>query len=251
VTVHAMSTGKHRHRRAEPPRARHRAPTPPRGRQLAAAAGSVAVAGVVLAPAANATAEPNWDAIAACESGGNWATSTGNGFYGGLQFTLSTWHSYGGTGNPANASREAQIAVARKVLAGQGIGAWPVCGRHAGDGGRSVTRLPVVSASAPRHAAPAPVVPASVPGPALTPPAPVEGPEILMGPFLMPVLAQPTPKGSYMVSAGDTLASIAAAEHVADGLDGTPGWQRLADANRTVVSNPDVIQPNWVLALPT
>jgi resuscitation-promoting factor RpfA len=73
----------------------------------------------------------NWSAIAACESGGNWSTDTGNGFYGGLQFTEQTWLGYGGGqyAPSANLATEAQqIAVAQKVLAGQGIGAWPVCG---------------------------------------------------------------------------------------------------------------------------
>ena len=75
----------------------------------------------------------NWDAIAACESGGNWGTSTGNGFYGGLQFSQGTWDAYGGgqySSTAAGASRSQQIAVAQRVLAGQGIGAWPVCGSN-------------------------------------------------------------------------------------------------------------------------
>ncbi|MFC9894311.1 transglycosylase family protein [Nocardia sp. NPDC127579] len=72
----------------------------------------------------------NWDAVAACESGGNWGTNTGNGYYGGLQFSPSTWAANGGTGNPADASREEQIRVAESVLATQGPGAWPVCGAH-------------------------------------------------------------------------------------------------------------------------
>jgi LysM repeat protein len=73
----------------------------------------------------------NWSAIAACESGGNWSADTGNGFYGGLQFTEQTWLAYGGGqyAPSANQATEAQqIAVAQRVLAGQGIGAWPVCG---------------------------------------------------------------------------------------------------------------------------
>ena len=73
----------------------------------------------------------NWSAIAACESGGNWSANTGNGFYGGLQFTEQTWLGYGG-GQYASSANQAtaaqQIAVAQRVLAGQGIGAWPVCG---------------------------------------------------------------------------------------------------------------------------
>lgn len=68
-----------------------------------------------------------WDRIASCESGGNWSISTGNGFYGGLQFSASTWHAYGGSGLPNQSSRSAQIAVAQKVQASQGWGAWPAC----------------------------------------------------------------------------------------------------------------------------
>lgn len=73
----------------------------------------------------------NWDAIAQCESGGNWAINTGNGHYGGLQFKPATWQSNGGVGNPAQASREEQIRVAENVLASQGIKAWPKCGTKA------------------------------------------------------------------------------------------------------------------------
>lgn len=62
----------------------------------------------------------NWDAVAECESGGNWSANTGNGFYGGLQFKPSTWAAHGGVGNPAEASREEQIAVAEDVLRTQG-----------------------------------------------------------------------------------------------------------------------------------
>ncbi|MFB9318908.1 transglycosylase family protein [Cryptosporangium minutisporangium] len=74
----------------------------------------------------------NWDAIAQCESGGRWNINTGNGYHGGLQFSPSTWRAYGGgkyAGSAHNASRSEQITVARRVLRGQGIGAWPTCGR--------------------------------------------------------------------------------------------------------------------------
>jgi uncharacterized protein YabE (DUF348 family) len=82
------------------------------------------------APATNyATGGTVWDAIAQCESGGNWAANTGNGYYGGLQFSLSTWQGYGGTGYPNENSREQQIAIAERVRAAEGgYGAWPVCG---------------------------------------------------------------------------------------------------------------------------
>jgi LysM repeat protein len=68
-----------------------------------------------------------WDRIAQCESTGNWHANTGNGFYGGLQLTLSTWHAFGGTGRPDQASKATQIAVAERVQKAQGWGAWPVC----------------------------------------------------------------------------------------------------------------------------
>jgi LysM repeat protein len=86
---------------------------------------------VQAAPVPASSGGTDWSAIAACESGGNWSASTGNGFYGGLQFTEQTWLAYGGGqyASSANlASAAQQIAVAQRVLAGQGMGAWPVCG---------------------------------------------------------------------------------------------------------------------------
>ena len=81
-----------------------------------------------------AAAEPvNWDAVAQCESGGNWAINTGNGHYGGLQFKQATWNANGGVGNPAQASREEQIRVAENVRGSQGMRAWPKCGARGGD----------------------------------------------------------------------------------------------------------------------
>ena len=91
------------------------------------------------APAAGGAPVPassggvNWSAVAACESGGNWSTSTGNGFYGGLQFTDGTWLANGGGQYASSADLATpaqQIAVAERVLASQGIGAWPVCGAN-------------------------------------------------------------------------------------------------------------------------
>ena len=74
-----------------------------------------------------------WDRLAQCESGGNWATNTGNGYYGGLQFSLGTWQAYGGSGLPSNASRLTQIAIATKIRdASGGYGAWPACAASLG-----------------------------------------------------------------------------------------------------------------------
>jgi resuscitation-promoting factor RpfB len=91
-------------------------------------------------PVQETTSAPNfasgstvWDSLAQCESGGNWAINTGNGYYGGLQFNLGTWQSYGGSGLPSNASRETQIAIATKVRdASGGYGAWPACAASLG-----------------------------------------------------------------------------------------------------------------------
>lgn len=94
---------------------------------LATFAGALAVTPMALAGTANADSV-DWDAVAACESGGNWGIATGNGYYGGLQFSMGTWQSNGGSGSPHNASREEQIRVAENVLQSQGIGAWPTCG---------------------------------------------------------------------------------------------------------------------------
>ncbi|KZO58458.1 transglycosylase family protein [Dietzia cinnamea] len=95
-------------------------------------AGGVAAAGVSLAaPAAHAAPASSWDQVAQCESGGNWQINTGNGYYGGLQFSAQTWSGYGGGEYAATAdqaTREQQIDIGERVLAGQGAGAWPNCG---------------------------------------------------------------------------------------------------------------------------
>jgi Spy/CpxP family protein refolding chaperone len=102
---------------------------------VTAAVVAVPVAGLVTATNASAAAPTAWDAVAQCESSGNWAANTGNGFFGGLQFTPSTWAAFGGTAYAASADQATpaqQIAVAEHVLAAQGPGAWPVCGAKAG-----------------------------------------------------------------------------------------------------------------------
>ncbi|WP_420752392.1 transglycosylase family protein [Rhodococcus sp. O3] len=98
-----------------------------------AAGAALLVAPVALGAGTANAASGNWDAVAQCESGGNWAINTGNGYQGGLQFSPSTWAAYGGTQyapTASQASREQQIAIAENVLAGQGRGAWPVCGQY-------------------------------------------------------------------------------------------------------------------------
>ncbi|KRV50525.1 peptidase [Wenjunlia vitaminophila] len=123
-----------------PPRGRHRRPQPPNRLSqvsLAVTAGTGMALPLLSATGAGAAAPSTWDKVAQCESGGNWNTNTGNGFYGGLQFTLSTWKAHGGTKYAVRAdlaTKEQQIAVAEAVLDSQGPGAWPTCGPRAGLG---------------------------------------------------------------------------------------------------------------------
>ncbi|GGC73185.1 transglycosylase family protein [Hoyosella rhizosphaerae] len=96
---------------------------------------AVSAAGVLLAAPANAAPDSDWDRLAQCEAGGNWNINTGNGYYGGLQFSQSTWAGYGGTEFAPRAdlaTREQQIYVAEKTLRGQGWGAWPACSQRLG-----------------------------------------------------------------------------------------------------------------------
>ncbi|MFE6332106.1 transglycosylase family protein [Streptomyces sp. NPDC057798] len=156
-----------------------------------------------------------WDKVATCESTNDWNINTGNGYYGGLQFAQSTWEQYGGTRYAPRAdlaTKDEQIAVAEKVLDGQGPGAWPVCSVRAGltRGGES------------------PELKTSVPD----------------------VKPQTTPQSRagkaqmYTVVRGDTLSTIA------DEQDVRGGWRGLYDANRkTVGADPDLIMPGQRLAL--
>ena len=138
---------------------------------LMAAAISGALADVPMAmDGTTATAHAdsvNWDAIAQCESGGNWAINTGNGHYGGLQFKQATWSANGGAGNPATAPRHEQIRVAENVLRTQGLKAWPKCGAKGMAaqvwGNPAPTQMPaVVPATAPGKANGCATMPTSV-----------------------------------------------------------------------------------------
>jgi cell wall-associated NlpC family hydrolase len=227
-------SGKHRRHKGQ-----HRARNP----HVRDAAGAVVVAAgaatMLIAPDAHADPGVNWDAIAACESGGNWAINTGNGYLGGLQWTQATWHANGGTGSPANASREQQIAVANRVIATQGIARglanWPVCGKHA-----SASSKPVVTtatASAPKHAAPAPAV-----TPQHAAPSPLERqPDTNAMPTQSSYVG---PTTDYVVAQDDTLTLIAQTHQVPG------GWPQIATANLDTITNPDQIWPGQHLKLP-
>jgi hypothetical protein len=132
-----------------------------------AAAGTVLAAPFLATGTASAADGATWDRLAQCESTGNWSINTGNGYYGGLQFSQRTWEAFGGTAYAPRAdlaSREQQIATAEKTLAQQGWGAWPACstklGLSAADRAGSA-EPPAASRS--ERPAPAPAAPARRP----------------------------------------------------------------------------------------
>ena len=217
-----------------------------RARALLGGAALVALTGggVGLAAApASAADVSTWDAIAACESGGNWSIDTGNGYSGGLQFSPSTWSAYGGSGSAASASKGEQIAVAERVLASQGWGAWPSCSAKLGLSG--------TSGAAPQAASPAPA-----PAPRAAAAAPSSGsasgssssraaaPAVPAAPPAPTIAAVPTSGETYTVAAGQSLDSIAT-ERAIPG-----GWVTLAGANLDTVPDPDRIEVGQVLQLP-
>jgi len=201
--------------------------------------GAAAVGIGALASPASAAVH-DWSGVAQCESGGNWSINTGNGYYGGLQFSSSTWAAYGGTAYAPRAdlaSSGQQIAVAEKVLAGQGVGAWPVCGKHLTGG---------TTAAAAAPAKPAPVAKAPAPAPAKAPapaPAPAPAKAAAPAPAPEPVEEVAFTGGDYSVQPGDTLSGIAQAQGV------TGGWQALWAANQGTVGDPNLIYVGQQLSL--
>ncbi|GAB2641210.1 transglycosylase family protein [Nocardia goodfellowii] len=127
---------------------------------LAAVTGALVAVPFTLAAGTAEAATHNWDGVAQCESGGNWGINTGNGYYGGLQFSHSTWVANGGTGYAHNASKAEQIRVAENVLATQGVGAWPTCGSRLTEGVSSGLEPEPAPAPEPE---PAPAVQAAIP----------------------------------------------------------------------------------------
>ncbi|XAS68198.1 transglycosylase family protein [Micrococcaceae bacterium Sec5.7] len=213
---------------------------------------AVSVTGLALsATAANAaaptaTSTSTWDSLAQCESGGNWATNTGNGFSGGLQFSASTWAAHGGTGSAADASREQQIAVAEKIQASQGWGAWPSCAAGLGLSGGATAVAPQSATvqSVPVPAAPVAQAPVQA---AQAPQAPVQTAQTpAQTGVAEPRHAAEVPLSgeTYTLEAGDTLSKVA------DKLGITGGWQTLADANADTITDPDLVFAGQVLQLP-
>ena len=241
-------------------------------RTAAALAIGGAVAATVSMPAANAVDGATWDALAQCESGGNWSINTGNGFYGGLQFTQQSWNGVGMSGSPATATRAQQIEAGERLLAIQGWGAWPACSAKLGLYGKTgaaptytepTTTVAAQSQTQQTYTAPAaqaaPAAPAAQAAPAAVeapaaPAAPVApaapAVEAPAAPAAAPAVEAPVaaaPKaaaGTYTVVPGDSLSLIASKLGVAG------GYQAIAAANTDIIYNVDLIFPGQVLNIP-
>ncbi len=184
----------------------------------------------LLAATGNAAAADSgvWDRIAQCESGGNWHINTGNGYYGGLQFSAGTWRAYGGTAyapTADQASRSQQIAVATQVQRAQGWGAWPTCSARAGASGSAPgasTAGSTTTTTTTTKAAPV---------------TPSQAPERASG-----HTDRGSSRGDYTVRQGDTLSGIAARHGV--------GWKQLYAANKAVIGDdPNLIVPGQRLEI--
>ncbi|MFJ5709508.1 transglycosylase family protein [Streptomyces sp. NPDC093105] len=223
---------------------------------LVGVTGAAVAAPLMAAGTASAATASEWDRVAQCESGGNWSINTGNGYYGGLQFSASTWAAYGGTAYASTAdqaSKSQQIAIAEKVLAGQGKGAWPSCGvglSSASYDGGSAEAAPQQSTqqAAPQQSAPE----RSTEQPATRSEqrqAPKPATQAAPQAAAKKTVTTPTGKkvkkgdGEYKVVAGDTLSKIAEAR----GVEG--GWAKLFELNKDVVEDADLIYPGQQLHL--
>jgi resuscitation-promoting factor RpfA len=184
--------------------------------------GTAAVSAVIAPAAAHAATSSEWDAVAHCESSGNWSDNTGNGYYGGLQFSASTWDSFGGTAyapRADEASPSQQMAIADKVLAAQGWDAWPVCSRIAGVSGEPTASGVTTGPSSTQSSSPTSTPNSSAPT------------------FV------PHVKGAnYVVKPSDTLYAIAQRHHVKG------GWTAVYETNKRVIGDdPSLIRPGMKL----
>lgn len=208
------------------------------------AIGGAAAASLAATPAANAAPLEAWEALAQCESGGNWSINTGNGYYGGLQFSPSSWVAAGGSGSPAAASKAEQIRVAENLLQMQGWGAWPACAAKLNLYAYGTSGAAAAVAETTTVAPQATEVTAVVAAPAVVEtPAVVEAPAAETAPAAEVVAEAAPAANTYTVKAGDTLSAIAYAH-------GFNGWDEVLAANADLIQNADVIEIGWVLTIP-
>jgi resuscitation-promoting factor RpfA len=202
---------------------------------LATTVGAAAVVGTTFAVPADAhTRHSVWDRVAECESSQNWHINTGNGFYGGLQFSAGTWRAYHGRKYAVqanHATRLEQIEVARRVLAAQGPGAWPVCGPRAGltrsSGGATRAALPRVAGTSVHHRH-----------------ATKAHKKAHHRHARHHHKSRRHHRHTYTVRSGDTLSAIAHKLHVHG------GWRTLYRANRHHLASPNLLRVGQHLLVP-
>ena len=236
-------------------------------RRGGASLAAVAVAGgAIVATTAPANAASTWDKLAQCESGGNWSINTGNGYYGGLQFSLSTWKAFGGSGMPNQASKAEQIRIATKIQASQGWGAWPACTAKLGISGTPTGGSSSDSSSSTQAKQAAPQVAETKKAAPKATQTKQAAPQVSessnsvkstkqAAPSTSGKHAAPAPQApvfnidvtdsgkNYTVKSGDTLAKIA------DQL-GVDDWRGLFVLNDDQLTNPDLIMVGQTLNVP-
>ena len=224
-----------------------------RMRKTQTAMRGLAVGGLFAAAAVigttSASADSTWDALAECESGGDWSINTGNGYYGGLQFLPSTWEAYGGSGNPADASKAEQIRVAENVVEGQGWGAWPACSAQLGLSGHT----PPSGGEAASEPEEAPAEEENQQEQSQEQGSEqaqesesAEGSQQESAPETAPAPQQRSVEGSgeeYVVEAGDTLSIIAQEQEL-------NSWEDLYHLNSDSIDDPNLIFADQTLEIP-
>ncbi|MEU6175717.1 transglycosylase family protein [Streptantibioticus parmotrematis] len=202
---------------------------------LAGVAGAAIAVPLLSATSASAATVSQWDAVAQCESGGNWSINTGNGYYGGLQFSQSSWDAAGGQQYASRAdlaTKDQQIAVAEKLLALQGPGAWSCASAGNLTAGGPAPQLSTSGSSGSGASAQTESTKADTPAPVEHHASPRHQEQ-----------AAPVQQGdgNYTVKQGDTLAKIARAQHVQG------GWHQLFDLNKNIVKDANLIFPGQKL----
>lgn len=213
---------------------RRRASRPQKIAAVGATGAAMAVGMLGMAAPASAASTGTWDQLAQCESGGDWSANTGNGFYGGLQFSDSTWGAYGGdqyASTADQASKSEQIAVAERILSGQGWGAWPACSSELGlsGGGGDANAQPAYSSDDESESS-------SYSSSESTSSSSESGYSESSS------SSSSSSSGSYSVESGDTLGTISDQYGVS--------WRDLYEANDDVISDPNMIYPGQELSIP-
>ncbi|MCT9091901.1 LysM peptidoglycan-binding domain-containing protein [Streptomyces sp. ASQP_92] len=210
---------------------------------LAGVTGVAVAAPLMAAGNASAASVSTWDAVAQCESGGNWSINTGNGYYGGLQFSQSSWAAAGGTQYASRAdlaTKGQQIAAAERLLAIQGPGAWSCAGAGNLTSGGSKADVDTSGSSAAK-----PAKPAKPSKQKAAPQQKSQRAESAPKASRSEERSEPVKQGDgeYTVKSGDTLGTIAATNSTKG------GWQHLFELNKDIVKDANLIFPGQKLHL--